>query len=252
MRHAEHDRKVADLLQPLTTRSVVLSALLGTHPPALPANRLVRIGALFGIAEGTVRVALSRMTAAGELRREDNNYGLTDRLTDRQRRQDASRWPRTSVWDGEWQMVAVTAPRRSRAERETFRRDMRAQQLAELREGLWLRPNNLVERSVVSSEGCEQFTARPAADPTELAARLWDLADWSDRAQALCEAMRDSFEISAAFTVSAAVFRHLLIDPVLPPELLPTDWPGDALRDRYAAFDADFRQQLTDRLDLVD
>ncbi len=32
--------------------------------------------------------------------------------------------------------------------------------------------------------------------------------------------------------------RHLLTDPVLPAELLPDDWPGDALRQAYHDFAA--------------
>ncbi|TMR26179.1 hypothetical protein ETD96_41735, partial [Actinomadura geliboluensis] len=45
-------------IRPLTARSVVLSTLLGVHPPRLPARHLVRVGDLFGIAEGTIRVCL--------------------------------------------------------------------------------------------------------------------------------------------------------------------------------------------------
>ncbi|MDQ3757078.1 MAG: PaaX domain-containing protein, C- domain protein, partial [Actinomycetota bacterium] len=45
--------------RPLTARSVLLSTLLGAHPPELPVQVLVRSGELFGMAEGTVRVALS-------------------------------------------------------------------------------------------------------------------------------------------------------------------------------------------------
>ncbi len=33
--------------------------------------------------------------------------------------------------------------------------------------------------------------------------------------------------------------RHLLTDPVLPDELLPEDWPGDALRNAYTNFAAE-------------
>ena len=33
--------------------------------------------------------------------------------------------------------------------------------------------------------------------------------------------------------------RHLLTDPVLPGELLPDDWPGDALRTAYTNFAAE-------------
>ncbi|MER6452701.1 PaaX family transcriptional regulator C-terminal domain-containing protein, partial [Streptomyces sp900105245] len=42
-------------------------------------------------------------------------------------------------------------------------------------------------------------------------------------------------------TVYAAAVRHLLTDPVLPPALLPADWPGEALRTGYAGY----RRELT-------
>jgi len=38
------------------------------------------------------------------------------------------------------------------------------------------------------------------------------------------------------FAVAAAMLRHLLVDPVLPAGLLPTDWPADRLRTAYAEF----------------
>ncbi|WP_320776574.1 PaaX family transcriptional regulator C-terminal domain-containing protein, partial [Streptomyces sp. CRN 30] len=37
-------------------------------------------------------------------------------------------------------------------------------------------------------------------------------------------------------TAFAAAVRHLLADPVLPPDLLPADWPGTALRAAYTAY----------------
>jgi phenylacetic acid degradation operon negative regulatory protein len=60
----------------LTARSVIASTLLGTTPPRLPARVLVEAGELFGIAEGTTRVALSRMVASGELATDDGWYVL--------------------------------------------------------------------------------------------------------------------------------------------------------------------------------
>ncbi|EST38227.1 hypothetical protein N566_08625, partial [Streptomycetaceae bacterium MP113-05] len=92
-------------LRPLTARSIVLSTLLGHHPPRLPVRELVRVGALFGVAEGTVRVALSRMVAAGDLDQDPQGYGLTARLLDRQARQDDSRAPRLRQWDGGWEIA---------------------------------------------------------------------------------------------------------------------------------------------------
>ena len=64
-------------IRPLTARSVVLSTLLGVHPPRLAARHLVRVGDLFGIAEGTIRVALSRMVTSGDLVQTDGAYAET-------------------------------------------------------------------------------------------------------------------------------------------------------------------------------
>ena len=69
--------------RPLSARSVVASTLLGTRGLTLQVRALVRAGELFGIAEGTTRVALSRMVAAGELVAEDGSYRLSGPLLER-------------------------------------------------------------------------------------------------------------------------------------------------------------------------
>ncbi|TDD84429.1 PaaX domain-containing protein, C- domain protein, partial [Actinomadura rubrisoli] len=124
-------------IRPLTARSVVLSTLLGVHPPRLPARYLVRAGELFGIAEGTIRVALSRMVTSGDLVQTDGMYGLSARLLARQTRQDESRLPHTRPWDGAWEIAVITAERRPATERAALRQAMSALRLAELREGTW-------------------------------------------------------------------------------------------------------------------
>ncbi|GAA2424922.1 PaaX family transcriptional regulator C-terminal domain-containing protein [Streptomyces macrosporus] len=235
--------------RPLTARSIVLSTLLGHHPPALPARALVRVGELFGIAEGTVRVALSRMVAAGDLvQRADGTYALTRRLLDRQARQDDSRAPRTRDWRGEWEIAVVTAERRAAADRGALRQAMTVLRLAELREGTWLRPANLVRsRPPVVTEQCTLLTGRPEGDPAALAATLWDLDGWAGRARALvaaADAAEEAGDLARRFTVAAAALRHLLADPLLPAELLPDGWPGAELRARYDAFAADLRAVL--------
>src|SRR5947209_20352062 len=96
-------------LRPLTARSVVLSVLLGTHPPFLPVRALVRTAELFGISEGTTRVALSRLVADGDVIAEDSSYRLSPRLAERQRRQDEGLHPATKEWDGSWER-AIAQP----------------------------------------------------------------------------------------------------------------------------------------------
>jgi phenylacetic acid degradation operon negative regulatory protein len=253
---------------PLTTRSVLASTLLGTRPPRLPVGRLVRAGALFGVAEGTVRTALSRMAAAGEVEAVDGWYRLSGRLVERQQRQDASRSAARLVpWSGRWWMAVVRAARRPAAERARLRAAMTTLRFGELREGVWLRPANLdPERSPAAgaalAEQCHRFDVDsphgpqgspqgPRGSPQDesaagLAASLWDLAGWAARARALERALdalvgtlerHDPAALAPGFVLSAAVLRHFQADPLLPDELLPSDWPGDDLRQHYDRYD---------------
>ncbi|MER5318363.1 PaaX family transcriptional regulator C-terminal domain-containing protein [Streptosporangium roseum] len=240
-------------LRPLTARSVILSTLLGTHPPRLGAGRLVRVGALFGISEGTVRVALSRMVAAGDLGQPDGCYELSERLRLRQARQDESRSPSTRAWDGAWEVAIVTAERRPAAERAALREAMAALRLAEIREGVWMRPDNLSRgRPAVVAGQCAFLRAVPEEDPARLAGSLWDLPAWARHARALQSAFDAAATISDRFALAAAALRHLLADPLLPAGLLPGDWPGDGLRHRYDLFEAEFGALIRDHLRAAD
>lgn len=229
-------------LRPLTARSAVLSTLLGAHPPRLPARSLVKVGELFGIAEGTIRVALSRMVAAGDLLQEGGDYALTSRLGQRQARQDQSRVPAVRPWSGEWEIAVITADRRPPAERTAFRQTMAELRLAELREGTWLRPANLDRPLAVDC--VVLLLGRPAGDPTALAATLWDLDAWASRARELHKALDEARDLPERFMLAAGVLRHFVADPLLPDALLPNDWPGPALRARYEDFDATFQSLL--------
>ncbi|MGW3144600.1 PaaX family transcriptional regulator C-terminal domain-containing protein [Streptomyces sp. NPDC001177] len=228
-------------LRPLSARSVVLSLLLGTHPPELPVRDLVRLVEPFGVGGSTLRAALSRMVAVGDLRRTDAVYGLSDRLLARQHRQDDAVHPRTRAWEGDWEMVVITATGRGPAERVELRTRLTALRLAELREGVWLRPANLVRSLPDDLERVAQsYTARPEGSARELAARLWPLDAWAATARALLAHVAESHRPADLLTAFAAVVRHLLTDPVLPSGLLPADWPGEALRTAYA----DYQREL--------
>ncbi|GAB2852143.1 PaaX family transcriptional regulator C-terminal domain-containing protein [Streptomyces deserti] len=228
-------------LRPLSARSVVLSLLLGTHPPELPVKELVRLVEGFDVGGSTLRAALSRMVAAGDLRRTGTGYRLSDRLLERQHRQDEAVHPRTRAWGGDWEMVVITATGRGPAERADLRTRLIALRLAELREGVWLRPANL-RRPLPADldEVAQQYTARPGHPARELAANLWPLDAWAATARALLAHIARAHRPADRLTAFAAVVRHLLADPVLPPELLPADWPGAELRAAYT----DYQREL--------
>jgi phenylacetic acid degradation operon negative regulatory protein len=224
-------------LRPLSARSVVLSLLLGAHPAELPVKDLVRLVELFGVGGSTLRAALSRMVTAGDLRRTDAVYRLSDRLLTRQRRQDEALRPATRAWDGEWEMVVITATGRGPAERASLRARLTTLRLAELREGVWLRPANL-ERALpdMLAAVARTYAARPDEPARDLVARLWQLDTWAATARTVLAHTAAAHSPADRLTAYAAVVRHLLTDPVLPPELLPADWPGEALRTDYTGY----------------
>lgn len=223
-------------MRPLTTRSVVLSLLLGSHPPELPARELVRIAGSLDVGESALRVALSRMVAAGDLLRTDAGYRLAPRLVERQARQDAALAPGQRDWDGGWELAAVTGGPRTPTDRAALRAALSGLRLAELRDGLWLRPLTLVRPW--PDLPVERFTARPDGDPVALARTLWDLDGLAAQGRALRERLADADGARGRFTVAAEVVRYLHADPVLPPALLPPDWPAADLHGAYAGYRA--------------
>ncbi len=245
---------------PLTARSVLASVLLGTDPPWLPTSLLVRTAALFGIAEGSARTALSRMVGAGEATAVDGGYRLVGRLVARQRRQAESRVAAVRPWDGTWELATVEGDgRRAAADRAALRQALAVLRLAELREGLWARPDNLdAERSpdavAVVDRWCVTWSgARPS--PVPRAEALWDLTGWAVVADSLRGEMAallapleagDASALAQGFVTSAAVLRHLQADPLLPPELLWLGWPGTELRAEYDRYDHAYRALLGD------
>jgi phenylacetic acid degradation operon negative regulatory protein len=229
----------------MTARSVVLSVLLGAHPACASASELVRLTADFGIKETTLRVALTRMVSAGDLIRSADGYRLSDRLLARQRRQDEAMRPRVRAWRGYWHILIVTSVGTDARTRAALRTTMHDKRFGELREGVWMRPDNLdLELAPDVQDRVRVLRARDDA-PVALAGQLWDLSEWVRAGDRLLDEMAAATDIPGRFVVAAAMVRHLLTDPMLPAELLPADWPGARLRAAYH----DFATELAERRD---
>jgi phenylacetic acid degradation operon negative regulatory protein len=229
----------------MTARSVVLSVLLGAHPAWASASELIGLTADFGIKETTLRVALTRMVSAGDLVRSADGYRLSDRLLARQRRQDEAMRPRVRAWRGSWHILIVTSVGTDARTRAALRNTMHDKRFGELREGVWMRPDNLdLELATDVQDRVRVLKARDDA-PAELAGELWNLAEWVSAGHRLLDELADAPDIPGRFVVAAAMVRHLLTDPMLPAELLPAEWPGARLRAAYH----DFATELAERRD---
>lgn len=146
--------------------------------------------------------------------------------------------------------MVVAAPARSADQRAARRRRLAEARLAEQREGVWLRPDNLVPRPDPDEDpDLVAYTAVPDGDPTTLAASLWDLPAWASRAEALCAELTahptaGPDDLAPGFVLAASVVRHLVADPLLPAALSPAGWPGAELRSTYAVWDRRYRRAL--------
>jgi phenylacetic acid degradation operon negative regulatory protein len=253
---------VADLIgdRQLSARSVLATALLGADEPHLTVGELVGVAALFGISDGAARTCLWRMVSNGELDSDDGTYALAGALLERRQRVDEAAHGEDTVappWDRTWELAVVSPQRRTAADRLALRRAATALHLAELREGIWIRPDNLAPdrlptlRAVLDRQ-CVHFHDAATDIPREFVRSLFSLDDWADDARRLTLAMRDELKVEAVdaddftyqFALSITVVRHLQLDPVLPAELIPDGWPGHELRSTYRQFDEVFKRQL--------
>ena len=245
--------------RPLSARSVVASTLLGMRPPRLPTQILVRSGALFGIAEGTTRVALSRMVAAGELERRRRRLparrtaarppGPPGPLPPRRRRpvgRHAGPMRRASWADA-----------RDAQDRARLRAPPTALRLAELREGVWTRPANLPagvlpDDEAVVADQCRGVRRRARRRPRR-ASPPSSGTSTGGRHRAT-ELRRRLGAVVGALTDGrprrpARGLRAVRGDPApLPgrpapprPTASPRGWPGAALRADYDEYDAAFK-----------
>jgi phenylacetic acid degradation operon negative regulatory protein len=255
---------VSDLIdsRPLSARSVLASALLGSDGGRLTVAELIAVASLFGISAGAARTCLWRMVSNGELATDDGSYALAGRLVERRERVDeASRVDDAAVhqWDGTWELAIVALERRSAADRLELRKAATALHLAELREGVWIRPDNLdphrfpTLRAVLDRQ-CTHFHGAASDLAADKVRSLFSLDEWADDAGALVEAMNatpktdnrhtSTESFTYEFALSIAVVRHLQLDPLLPAELTGGHWPGHALRSAYRRFDHAFKQRM--------
>ena len=172
--------------------------------------------------------------------RSEDGYRLSDRLLARQRRQDDAINPRLRQWDGTWTTLVITSVGTDARTRAALRTTLQQNRFAELREGVWLRPDNLDDgaagrRAATGCGCCTPATTTPPGSPPGCGTCRHGRAS----ARELLDEMAAATDVPGRFVAAAGMVRHLLTDPVLPDELLPDDWPGAALRKAYTNFAAE-------------
>ena len=240
-------------------KSFVLDLLSTLRRGAMPVRALVAAAALFGIAEGSVRVALTRLLGAGLVERDDRGlYRLGQAAAPVQRRVAAWRELDAQLlpWSGGW--IGVFAGRaatpRSRASQRRGERALRLSGFRPLARGLALRPDNLAGgvtrvREELAALGlapgsvvCEVRELDPVSEAR--ARKLWDaddlVANYRRHRQHLEVSARRlrtrsaEFAMVESFRMGGAALRLLAHDPLLPEPIVSAAERAalvDAMRD---------------------
>lgn len=242
-------------MQP-SARGLVLDLLATLRSgSAMPVGALVEAGALFGLSANNIRVTLTRLRAEQRVVRDERGrYRLGAAAQPIGAHVRTWRERRTRAWDGSW--LAVHTGPVARGALRARARALRLFGFAQLRRGLWLRPNNLTQplpelRAELAALGlpagdlvcvlAELDTATAAR-----ARRLWDVAALRRTYRTLGAALGASearlpglapaVAMAESFVVGGRALRQLVLDPLLPEAICPPA-ERDALLERMRRYD---------------
>lgn len=224
------------------------------------------VAGVLGLEDQPVRLAVRRLVAAGVVEQTGRGRAGALRLAPGARVRgalDLAYWDfatrqddGAAAWDGLWRLVAFSVPESRRSERDALRSALAHLGAAPLAPGLVVSPHDLVAALVAelgSLDVREVLTTATAPavvhagrDLTEQVPVLWPLdvvRAGYDRLDAEIQAWRARLGgpdgasvphvLAARIALHAALDRAVVPDPLLPPELLPTGWPGPRVRGAF-------------------
>ena len=234
-----------------SARSLLLTVLgefvLPRDDPAW-TGALVTGLAEVGVEEKAARQALSRTAAEGLLTSQRDGRRVRWSLTPAGHEllvQGTERiygfGSRVEQWDGRWLVLAVSVPETQRRLRHRLRTRLTWAGLGSPMPGLWVTPDAAKETEVaaaIEELGVESFSFSgpfgQIGEQQRVVQQAWALDDVERRYREFVDDMSTVQAGSAAEAFTAQVQlvqrwrRFPFLDPALPPELLPDDWPAPA------------------------
>lgn len=225
----------------------------------LPSAALVALVAEFGVTPVGARAALSRLTRRGLLDSTKSGrrtfYGLSESATkvlESSREKIMQFGLGVTGWNGMWTVAAFTLPEERRDLRHALRTQLRWLGFAALYDGMWVSPRADPQETwaLLRSIGVRDATVLRGEEVSDESGRpvlaAWDLSDlrrvyerFTEEYEPLLQRTREG-SVTAAEALLARTrvmdtWRTFPgIDPDLPPELLPPDWPRSDARSIFA------------------
>jgi phenylacetic acid degradation operon negative regulatory protein len=232
---------------PPIPKRLILDLLSTVPKSSMPVAALVAAGQLFGVTENNIRVTLARLRAAGMIDQDDRGrYRLAHAAAPIGTQVIAWRdvEQRVRTWDGGWIGVHTAAIQRS--ERRAHRHGDRALRFLGFERfaaGLHVRPDNRVGgvdaiRQQLYGLGLDAKAlvfgiAGLGVTAERRARRLWNTAALRSGYRASLAALQRSERrlsglpahaaLVESFRVGGRVIRQIVLDPLLPEPLVPTN-----------------------------
>jgi len=230
----------------------LLVTLLGDYwldPAAqVPTAAVVDVLAEFDVSAVNARTALSRLSRRGLVATERSGRHAHLRLSADARRDLSSGAARimrfglpAGPWDGLWTLVTFSLPEEQRNVRHRLRSTLRWLGFAVLFDGVWVSPGSPLDRleELFTHLGVESFSVLRVLEPALGRSPLhaWDLSSTQRAYEDFLDAhdrLRDRVRTGSVGSAEALVSRTRVmdawralpaLDPGLPDELLPADWP---------------------------
>ncbi|MFC5750451.1 PaaX family transcriptional regulator C-terminal domain-containing protein [Actinomadura rugatobispora] len=228
----------------------------------LPSAALVALLGEFGISPAAARAALNRLARRGVLESSrtgrHTGYGVTRRAPVEVRLGHATRSAilfggAPPTWDGQWRTVAFSMPEDQRNVRRAVRARLRWLGFAPLFDGVWVSPHEREEEAgrFLSELGIRTYVVMTARIPPGVPQGTAPLDAWDlgtiragyDEFIAEWEPLLGRAREGAVGTAEALLSRTGLmydwmhfpgVDPLLPEELLPADWPRRRAHEIFA------------------
>lgn len=224
----------------------------------LPSGAIVALLGEFGVASGAARTTISRMARRGVLEGSRHGRHSSYRLTEEV---SADLWnggasiaeftTHSDSWDGFWTLVTFSIPEKHSTRRRALRTELRWRGCAPLYDAVWVSPRPLtprgradvsaVARGMITVFRAEHVELELGGDRNPVEA--WDLRAVTDQYNAFIRrwsrlvpriaagAVTGAAAVRARSEVMNAYRRFPVLDPLLPIDLLPADWPRARARE---------------------
>ncbi|MCW4384630.1 PaaX family transcriptional regulator [Salinibacterium sp. SYSU T00001] len=223
----------------------------------IPSSALVDLLAEFGVTESSARQAMRRLTNRRMLEQAKSGrttfYGIPEHMSESTvaRRRRVLRFGlEFTDWDEHWTVVSFSIPEKDRDVRRLLRNGLRDLKFGLLNDAIWVSPHHRVEQATALLEELDvtdasvmraQILERPGREQSfidvfDLRELEREYRDFIARHEPMVEkVIAGRVAPSEALVLRTEVMSEWLqfrqVDPTLPSQLLPEDWPRRRARE---------------------